>query len=208
MDTEPETPARSGLSPVLWIMAAVALLVGEAVLLTPRQPSAPPGATAAATSDIGGPFTLTAPDGRPFTLADLKGKPFAIYFGFTRCPDVCPTSLSRLATLRKALGPAGDKFAIVFVSVDPGHDKPATVGEYVKLFGTPMVGLTGSEAQLAPVEKAYGVYVAKVPQPGGDYTIDHSAAILLMDARAHMVDAITHDDPQADALAKLKTLVG
>jgi protein SCO1/2 len=81
------------------------------------------------------------------------------------------------------------------------------VGDYVKLFGTPIIGLTGSEAQLAPVEKAYGVYVAKVPQPGGDYTIDHSAAILLMDGQGHMVDVITHDDPEPDALAKLKRLI-
>ena len=207
MATEPTPPARRGLPAWLWITAALALAVGGSIELTPHQAAAPGGASGAASGEIGGPFALTGPDGRPFTLADLKGKPFAIYFGFTRCPDVCPTSLSRLAALRKALGPAGDRFAIVFVSVDPGHDKPATVGEYVKLFGTPMIGLTGSEAQLAPVEKAYGVYVAKVPQPGGDYTIDHSAAILLMDAQAHLVDVITHDDPQPGALAKLKKLV-
>ena len=106
------------------------------------------------------------------------------------------------------LGAEGNKFSIVFVSVDPGHDKPEAVGEYVKLFGTPIIGLTGSEEQLAPVEKAYGVYVAKVPQPGGDYTIDHSSAVLLMDGQGRNADIISHDEPEAAALAKLKALVG
>ena len=183
---------------------ALAFAIGMAIALTPRGESS----NLAAETGAGGPFTLTAPDGKPFTLKDLGGKPFAIYFGFMRCPDVCPTKLSRLALLRGKLGADGNKFAIVFVSVDPGHDKPQAVGEYVKLFGTPIIGLTGSEEQLKPIEKAYGVYVSKVPQPGGDYTIDHSAAVLLMNGDGHLADIIGHDDPDDTALAKLKALVG
>jgi len=204
MATEPAAKA-SRWSLGAGVAVLLAVLAGGVWLNRPHGDQNP-GAAAVA-GEIGGPFTLTAANGKPFGLGDLGGKPFAIYFGFTRCPDVCPTTLSRLAALRKALGPAADKFAIVFVSVDPGHDNPQAVGEYVKLFNTPIFGVTGSEAQLAPVEKAYGVYVAKVPQPGGDYTIDHSAAILLMDPTAHLVDAITHDEPQASALDKLRRLV-
>ncbi|WDF70943.1 SCO family protein [Novosphingobium sp. KACC 22771] len=157
---------------------------------------------------VGGPFTLVASDGKPFTLADVGGKPYAIYFGFTRCPDVCPTSLAKMARLRARMGKDGEKFAILFVSVDPGHDKPKDIGQYVTLFGTPIIGLTGSEAQLAAIEKAYGVYVAKVPQPGGDYTIDHTASIYLMDARGGFQNMIGHDESDDAALAKLKQLVG
>ena len=160
-----------------------------------------------ATSSIGGPFQLIGPDGAAVTEKSFSGKPFVIYFGYTRCPDVCPTSLSRLARLRKQLGADGDKFAIVFVSVDPEHDKPAAIGEYVKLFGTPIFGLTGNDAQLAAIEKAYGVYVNKVPQPGGDYLVDHSAAILLMDRQAQLADIIDHNEPDPSALEKLKRLI-
>ena len=202
----PDTDQKPGFG-AMWKWAlglGLAFAIGLAIALTPRGGSS----NLAAETGLGGPFTLTAPDGKPFTLKDLGGKPFAIYFGFTRCPDVCPTTLSRLALLRGKLGADGNKFAIVFVSVDPGHDKPQAVGEYVKLFGTPIIGLTGSEEQLKPIEKAYGVYVSKVPQPGGDYTIDHSAAVLLMNGEGRLADIIGHDDPDATALAKLKALVG
>jgi protein SCO1/2 len=156
----------------------------------------------------GGPFTLIASNGKPFTLADVGGKPYAIYFGFTRCPDVCPTSLAKMARLRARMGKDGEKFAMLFVSVDPEHDKPKDIGQYVTLFGTPIIGLTGSEAQLAAIEKSYGVYVAKVPQPGGDYTIDHTASIYLMDAKGGFQNMIGHDESDDAALAKLKQLVG
>lgn len=202
----PDTDTTGGLA-LRWkvgIGLALAFAIGLAIAMTPRGSS--DTASLAAETGIGGPFTLTAPDGKPFTLESLGGKPFAVYFGFTRCPDVCPTTLSRLALLRGKLGAAGSKFAILFVSVDPGHDTPQSVGEYVKLFGTPIIGLTGSDEQLKPVEKAYGVYVAKVPQPGGDYTVDHSSAVLLMNGQGRLADIISHDEPEAEALEKLKRL--
>lgn len=156
---------------------------------------------------FGGPFSLTAPDGSTVTERTLAGKPYAIFFGFTRCPDVCPTSLARMARLRKQLGPQAMKFNIVFVSVDPGHDKPADLGNYVALFGTPIIGLTGTDAQLEQIKKGYGVYSAKVPQPGGDYTIDHTAAIYLMTARGEFSGTIDTQESDATALEKLKRLI-
>ena len=182
-----------------WAMMSMALSLAAC-----QGSKAPPDGS----PELGGPFTLIAANGSTVTDKTFAGKPFAIYFGYTRCPDVCPTSLSRLARLRKALGPAGDRFAIIFVSVDPEHDKPRAIGEYVKLFGTPIIGLTGSEAQLKPVESEYGVYVAHVPQKNGDYLIDHSAATLLFDGQGHFSDIITPDQPDADALARLRALVG
>lgn len=157
---------------------------------------------------FGGPFSLTAPDGSAVTDRTLAGKPYAIFFGFTRCPDVCPTSLARMARLRKQLGAQGMKFAIVFVSVDPGHDKPADLGAYVALFGTPILGLTGSDADIARIKQGFGVFSQKVPTGGGDYTIDHTATIFLMTGKGELAGTIDHDESDAAALAKLRRLIG
>ncbi len=206
-DTEQNAP-RSGLARLrtaLWLVLAVATLVGIAVVYDRGHPVGDPSSGYA--SAFGGPFNLTAPDGSTVTEKVLAGKPYAIFFGFTRCPDVCPTSLARMARLRKQLGPDGMKFAIVFVSVDPGHDKPADLGNYVALFGTPIIGLTGTDAQLEQIKKGYGVYSAKVTQPGGDYTIDHTAAIYLMTANGEFSGTIDHQESDATALEKLKRLI-
>ena len=199
---------RSGLSRLrwaIWIVVGVAALVGLAILYDRARPLSDPASGYA--NAFGGPFTLTAPDGSTITEKTLAGKPYAIFFGFTRCPDVCPTSLARMARLRKQLGADGMKFNIIFVSVDPGHDKPADLGNYVALFGTPIMGLTGTEAQLAQIKKGYGVYSAKVPQPGGDYTIDHTAAIYLMTAKGAFSGTIDHQESDTTALEKLKRLI-
>lgn len=209
-DPQPEEPATvAGKGPsrvIVWL--ALLLLVGGLALVAIVRGGAGAGSAAGQYAHaFGGPFTLTAPDGSTVTEKTLAGKPYAIFFGFTRCPDVCPTSLARMARLRKQLGPDGVKFNIVFVSVDPGHDKPANLGSYVALFGTPIIGLTGTDAQLAQIKKGYGVYSAKVPQPGGDYTIDHTAAIYLMTATGAFSGTIDHQESDAAALEKLKRLI-
>ncbi len=213
-DTDPdpmepvEQEAENGSSP-RWIIWLVLLLVagGLGLGVVSRGDSASSDPAGGYANAFGGPFTLTAPDGSTVTEKTLAGKPYAIFFGFTRCPDVCPTSLARMARLRKQLGPDGMKFAIVFVSVDPGHDKPADLGNYVALFGTPILGLTGTDAQLAQIKKGYGVYSAKVPQPGGDYTIDHTAAIYLMTAKGEFSGTIDTQEADATALEKLRRLI-
>lgn len=189
----------------LW--GLVALAAGVAAYLFVEGRSAPTSPAQSYASAIGGPFVLTDPAGKPVSNETLKGKPFAIFFGFTRCPDVCPTTLNRMAALRKQLGADGDKFNIVFVSVDPGHDKPADIGSYVALFGTPIIGLTGSDAQIARAVKAYHVFYERVPQPGGDYTIDHTVTVFLMGRQGEFVTTIDHQEGQDVALAKLKRLI-
>ena len=199
---------QSGLARLrwaIWIVVGVVALIGLAILFDRARPVSDPASDYA--SAFGGPFTLTAPDGSAVTEKTLAGKPYAIFFGFTRCPDVCPTSLARMARLRKQLGADGIKFNIVFVSVDPGHDKPADLGNYVALFGTPIIGLTGTGAQIEQIKKGYGVYSAKVPQPGGDYTIDHTAAITLMTAKGAFSGTIDHQESDTVALEKLKRLI-
>jgi protein SCO1/2 len=189
----------------LWLAAGLAVVIGLAVGINRNRPaSTVPNGYA---RSIGGPFVLAAPDGSAVTEKSLSGKPYAIFFGFTRCPDVCPTSLARMARLRKQLGPQAMKFNIVFVSVDPGHDKPADIGNYVALFGTPIIGLTGTDAQIERIKKGYGVFSAKVSQPGGDYTIDHTAAIYLMTATGAFSGTIDIHESDAAALAKLRRLI-
>lgn len=205
VEQQPGSTGLARLRKALWVAAGVAVLLGLVVIYDRGHPGSDPASEYA--SAFGGPFTLTAPDGSTVTEKTLAGKPYAIFFGFTRCPDVCPTSLSRMARLRKQLGPDGMKFNIVFVSVDPGHDKPADIGSYVELFGTPIIGLTGTDAQLEQIKKGYGVFSAKVPQPGGDYTIDHTAAIYLMTADGKFSGTIDIHESEATALEKLKRLI-
>ncbi len=191
---------RRGLWMAVW--AACALGGGYALFRMSETP-----VTSGYENAFGGHFTLTDRNGQPFSDTKLKGKPFAIFFGYTRCPEVCPTSLNLMARLRKQLGADGNKFEIVFVSVDPEHDSPKTVGNYVDLFGTPIIGLTGSDQQITEVAKAYHLYVAKVPQPGGDFSVDHTAAIFLMGRNGEFISTIdNHEDPKM-ALEKLKRLV-
>lgn len=201
--------ARSGLARLriwLWAIAGIAVVATGILYLLPREGPAPTAAERYA-SAFGGSFEMIDQNGRSVTDKTLRGKPYAIFFGFTRCPDVCPTTLSRMAALRKQLGADGDKFEIVFVSVDREHDKAKDIGEYVKLFNTPIIGLTGSDAQIARIVKAFHVYYAKVPIAGGDYTIDHTASIFLMDREGKFVATIDHKEGQQVALEKLKRVV-
>ena len=156
---------------------------------------------------IGGAFELTDRNGRAFTQKDLLGRPFALYFGYTRCPDVCPTTLMRLATWRRSLGAEGEKLQIVFVSVDPDIDTPASVGAYVDLFRASIVGLAGTPEQIARIADTYRVIYAKVPQPSGGYNVDHSTYVYLMDSSGRFSDVISPLDNEAEATAKLRHLI-
>jgi protein SCO1/2 len=193
---------------VLWacvLLAAAAF----AFLLTRPAPKLPaPSTTELPLASIGGPFTLVGADRQPFASSRLAGKPFVIFFGFTHCPDVCPTTLARLTRLRRQLGKGDDAFAIVFVSVDPERDGPKEVGAYAGLFDTPVIGLTGSPAQIEQVKKQYAVFSAKAPQPGGDYSVDHTASVFVMDKNGKFVATIAPEESDAVALAKLKRVTG
>lgn len=189
---------------MIWILVAVAL-AGLAVLLLYRRPVPAEPVTTISNTSFGGPFTLVGADGRPFDSSRLAGKPYAIFFGFTHCPDVCPTTLARLARLRKQLGRGDDAFNIVFVSVDPERDGPKEVASYSTAFGSPVIGLTGSPTQIDRVKKQYGIFSEKVPQ-GDSYTVDHSAAVLLFDREGGFKATISADEQDGPALDKLEQL--
>lgn len=185
---------------VLWVLVGIAALGG--IQLSLQRPSANSDASL---STIGGPFTLTAGDGKPFNSARLNGKPAAIFFGFTNCPDVCPTTLARLVKLRRQLG-GDDSMSIVFITVDPERDGPAEVGSYADLFNAPVIGLTGSVADIERVKKQFGAFSQKVDQPGGSYTVDHTASVFLMDKNGQFVATLSPEEGDPVALEKLKRL--
>lgn len=155
----------------------------------------------------GGAFRLTDTEGHPVTNETLKGKPYAIFFGFTRCPDVCPTTMARMAKLHQELGAKASGMNIVFVSVDPAHDKREDIASFLSMFDAPVIGLTGDPAELERMEKAFKIYVEKVPLPNGDYTIDHTARILLFDRDGNFADTMDAKEPEDRALGKLRRLI-
>jgi len=159
-----------------------------------------------APSSLGGPFTLVDLEGRPVTEKTLRGKPTAIFFGFTFCPEVCPTTLTELTAAMKALGPDADRLNVVFVSVDPERDGPEQMKTYLANFDPRIQGFTGTVDQVAATAKAYKVYYRKVPLEGGDYTVDHSSAIYLFDAKGRFVAPIGYGEDHDRVVSALRAV--
>jgi protein SCO1/2 len=189
----------------LWVLAAIAVAGFAALMFSASRQSAPDAEPISMVS-FGGPFTLTAADGQPFSSSKLVGKPYAIFFGFTHCPDVCPTTLARLVRLRQQLGNARHPLEIVFVTVDPERDGPAEVGRYTDLFGSPIVALTGSPAQISHVKNQFGIYSEKRPDGQGGYSVDHTATVLLFDSNGNFTATIAPEESDGTALDKLKRI--
>ena len=156
---------------------------------------------------IGGPFTLTDDSGAQVTDAALAGKPSAIYFGYTYCPDVCPTTLVDMSRWIGKLGPDADKLNFVFITVDPERDTPQIMHQYVSSFDKHIRGFTGTPEQIAKVAKEYRVYYKRVPADDGDYSMDHSSFIYLMNAQGRYVGNILYQEKDDAVVAKLRRLV-
>jgi len=173
-------PVRSRILAVLAAFITGALALFAAVWVTlPQEVTRP--------SLVGGPFQLVDQTGRTVTDQDFKGKPFIVFFGFTNCPDICPTTLFEMSEVLKRLGPDAEKTAALFISVDPERDTPEKLKDYISSFHPRIFGLTGSPEAIAGVEKEYRVYAKKVPLKDGDYTMDHSAVVYLMDKQGRFV---------------------
>jgi len=153
---------------------------------------------------IGGPFQLTDQNGKAVTDKNLKGKPTLIFFGYTHCPDVCPTSLFEISEVLRAMGKDADKVNAVFISVDPERDTPATMKDYLSSFDPHLEGLSGDPAETAKVITSYRVYAKKVPTKDGDYTMDHTALIYLMDRDGRFVSPFNMKRTPEEAAADLK----
>ena len=153
---------------------------------------------------IGGPFQLTDQAGQSVTDQNLKGRPTLIFFGFTHCPDVCPTSLFEISEVLRAMGKDADKVNAWFVSVDPERDTAAAMKDYLSSFDPHLKGLTGNPEAVAKVLSAYRVFSRKVPLKDGDYTMDHTALVYLMDRDGHFAAPFNLKRSPEDAAADLK----
>jgi protein SCO1/2 len=161
-----------------------------------------PGGQAA--SSIGGPFTLVDQKGKPITDQDFKGRPFLVFFGYTHCPDVCPTTLFEVSEVLRALGPDAGRTGALFVTVDPERDTPTTMNDYLSSFDPRLRGATGNAEQIESVERAYRVYAKKVPGANGDYTMDHTALVYLMDKQGRFVAPFSLKRTPEQAAADLR----
>ncbi len=162
------------------------------------------GGAGSGASAIGGPFNLIDQNGEPITDADIKGRPFLVFFGYTHCPDICPTTLFDVSEVMHALGKDADRTGALFITVDPERDTPAVMKNYLSSFDPHLRGATGDNAAVDAAEKAYRVYAKKVHTENGDYSMDHTALIYLMDKQGRFVAPFSLKRRPEDAAAELR----
>jgi protein SCO1 len=187
-----------------WLRAGglcLALVVGAC------SPAPPFHAVDLSGTELGADFRLADPDGRIRSLADFRGQVLLLFFGFTQCPDVCPTALARAVQVRELLGPQADRLQVVFITVDPERDTPELLREYTRTFHPSFLGLRGSPAATAATAKAFKVVYLKVPT-GSSYTMDHTALSFAYDPKGKLRLAIRHAAPAAEVAHDLKLLLG
>jgi len=189
------------------IIAAVLAIIAAGAALWTFFNAPTPRVTSSGTASVGGPFTLVDQQGR--TVADdaFRGRWMLVFFGFTHCPDVCPTALSDMSATLTELGAAADKVQPIFITVDPERDTVEAMSQYVANFDPRIVALTGTPEQIAQAAKAYRVYYKKVPQ-GDDYTMDHTGILYLMDPQGRFMTHFTPNTPPADMAARIRKLIG
>ena len=162
-----------------------------------------PESAAVGVPSVGGPFTLIDQEGRTVTEKSFAGATHLVFFGFTHCPDVCPTTLQQISDVLAALGPRGKDMKVAFVTVDPERDDPASLKSYLSSFDPRISGLTGTPDQVTAVEKAYRAYARKVPSKSGDYVMEHTAIVYVMDAQNHFLGALDLSRPPEQTAAEL-----
>jgi len=192
---------------VAWAAVAALAVVSGWLVYQQTAGNQNSGALIEPLASIGGPFELVSGTGETVTDQTFAGKPLVIFFGFTFCPDVCPTTLSELQGWMEQLGPDADKLNYAFVTVDPERDTPDVMRDYVWAFDKRIVPLTGSREQIDAMLKTYRIYAKKVPLDDGDYTMDHSAAVFLMNADNKFVGTIAFNEDPENAMRKLRRLI-
>jgi len=201
----PRTPPRFALVAIVF---AGVLVIAAGVLLALALRETPRGAAGTAlASAIGGQFQLLDQNGKPFSDANLKGKWHLIFFGYTHCPDACPTALNEMSLALDRLGIKRDEIGVVFITVDPERDTPDVLKSYVQSFDAPIVALTGSPEAVAQAAKAYRVFYAKHPRADGDYDMDHSAVIYVMNPEGRFTATFTPDSSADAIVQRLQKLI-
>ncbi len=179
----PVNPKASRIALLLGaFLGGLVLFLGAIFLVTGLSP-----APSAGVPGIGGPFHLIDQNGKPFSDQDMKGRPYLVFFGYTHCPDICPTTLFEMSQLFRKLGPDASRAGALFITVDPERDTQAVMKAYLASFDPHLRGLTGDPKAIERALKGYRVYAQKVPVSGGDYSMDHTAIVYLMDKDGHFV---------------------
>jgi len=181
-------------------LAGLILCFTVVLIVTGRGPESFASPSAA----IGGPFKLTDQNGKTITDRDLKGRPSLVFFGFTHCPEICPAALFDISEILTKLGPDASKVNALFITVDPERDTPAVLKDYLSSFNPRLTGVGGDAEQLAAVAKAYRVYYKKVPTKDGDYTMDHTAIVYLMEKNGQFVAPFSLKRKPEEGAAELR----
>ena len=179
-------------------LAGLVIFLGVILFAGHYQGTGPGG------SAIGGPFKLIDQDGKTITDQDMKGRPFLVFFGYTHCPDICPTTLFEVSEVMRALGKDADHTGALFVSIDPERDTPAVMKDYLASFDPHLRGATGDRAAIDMAEKVYRVYAKKIPTDKDDYTMDHTALVYLMDKDGKFVAPFNLKRKPEDAASDLR----
>jgi protein SCO1/2 len=185
----------------LWALVALIAVFATGAYFFMKLPA--PGATGLG----GGDYALVDGSGAKVTAASFTGHPSMLFFGFTHCPEVCPTTLSDMAAWYQSLGGDADKLKGYFVTVDPERDTPAIVNEYVRAVSDRITGVSGSPEEVAKMIAAWKVYAKKVPTEDGDYTMDHTASVFLVDSKGNFQGTIAFEESSETAVQKLKLLI-
>ena len=187
---------------ILWGLVAVAMLgVGAGAFWLTNRP------VVEASGFGGGTYALVDQRGEAVDQTMFQGHPSALFFGFTHCPEVCPTTMAEMSAWFEQLGDEGKDLQAYFVTIDPERDTPAILGDYVSWVSDRITGVTGTPEEIAKIAKAWGVYYAKVPLEDGDYTMDHTASVFLLDDKGQFQGTIAYREDGAVALQKLRNLL-
>lgn len=184
--------------PILFLVGLIGLGVGFFVFKPPQ----PQVATATL---VGGPFRLVDQNGAEVTEATMKGKPFLVFFGFTHCPDICPTKLFEMSQALKAVEKDVPDIEALFISVDPERDTPEAMKRYVSAFNPRIKGLTGDQASVDAAVKAYRAYAKKVPLEGGSYTMDHTSLVYLMGRNGEFLTSLDMTKPDTEIAQQISS---
>jgi protein SCO1/2 len=193
------SPALSRFRIVLWSLVVVAAIAATALYVLRPAPVA-----------LGAkPFAMESTAGGNFTNADLKGTPSLVFFGYTFCPDVCPTTMAELVEYKQELGLTTDKLRTIFVTVDPGRDSKQVLTDYLGSFDPKIIGLVGTQEQTDAAKASFAVFSENgKPDADGNYVVNHTADVFLVDANGKYQGTISYTEDKASALAKIKRLVG
>jgi len=186
-----------------WIAVGIAVVAAIAVYLGNVQQANHQSARIS----IGGPFELVSHTGDAFSSDTLKGRPYLMFFGFTHCPDICPTTLQELSTHLNGLGPRADEITPLFVTVDPERDTAENMKSYLTSFDPRIIGLTGTKEQIARVAKLYRAFFEKVEGEDGGYSMNHTASVLLFDRQGQLVSTLNWEEKPKVRQAKLEKLL-